>query len=66
MAEGLPKLWTKDEVCERYNKDRTTITRWVNRGEFPRPMRLPGNQPMWTTDQLIEYERSRMATQARD
>ena len=51
---------TVGELAERLHVDRTTIWRWLRRGEFPKPIRV-GRIARWDPDAIDAWLRERSA-----
>ena len=50
---------TDKDLAERYRVHRTTVWRWVRRGNFPSPDRLSENCSRWSGEKVEAWEQSR-------
>ena len=53
-------FYTVGRLAERLDVDRTTIWRWLRRGEFPKPVRV-GRIARWDPDAIDNWLRERSA-----
>jgi len=44
------------QVAARYNVSRCTIWRWVERGQFPHPVKLSPGCTRWPLKSLLDWE----------
>lgn len=50
------KLLTRKEVCDRLRISETTLSRYIDRGLFPRPFTITGSRPhLWFESEIDEY-----------
>ncbi|MFH7325893.1 helix-turn-helix transcriptional regulator [Desulfurivibrio sp. C05AmB] len=54
-----PETFHSDrQVAARYNVSRCTIWRWVERGQFPKPIKLSPGCTRWRGSALAAHEQS--------
>jgi len=54
------QILKRSEVEKRYGLSRSTIYRLVERGEFPKPVRLTSHSVGWLESQLEEWLNNRI------
>ena len=47
------------EVANRYGVSRPTIWRWVERGQFPSPVKLSPGCTRWSVKSLLSWEQKK-------
>jgi len=56
-----PILIGVDTVCKLTSMSASTIRRLVGKGEFPKPIQLPGNRQAWVKSRVLAWNRGRIA-----
>lgn len=49
------KLVTISEVCEMFNRHRSTLWVWVDEGKFPKPIKLNGRTLGWKSEAIQDW-----------
>lgn len=52
------------QLAERFGVHRATIWRWVQSGDFPKPVQLSTGTTRWSLDTIEAYEARRSADSA--
>lgn len=47
------------QLAERYSVSRSTIWRWTNRNNFPKPVQLSPGTTRWRKDDIERHEASK-------
>lgn len=63
-VEAAAKLLTAAQVAGRFGVSRLTIGRWIDRGDFPKPIQPAGRKGRryWPADVIDAYSRGRLTT----
>jgi excisionase family DNA binding protein len=54
----IPPILSRGQIAELFGVSGKTVTRWVLRGEIPRPMQIGGTQ-RWRLESLVEHLRQK-------
>jgi prophage regulatory protein len=67
MVSLLPRILRQKEVSYRTGLARTTLHRMVKNGEFPAPIPLndSGHAKGWFEDEILEWQKARLALRGR-
>ena len=49
------------QLADRYGVTRTTIWRWVQKNEFPHPIKISSGCTRWPMEEIERHETERMA-----
>jgi prophage regulatory protein len=55
----MPKYLRRHAVCERYGFPASTLYYWIEKGQFPRQVRLGERAVAWSVAELEVWERTR-------
>ncbi len=47
-------VWELDDIAKKYRVSVRTVQRWIQRGQFPRPIRM-GRNRFWIPKQVIAW-----------
>jgi predicted DNA-binding transcriptional regulator AlpA len=59
MTQSKIQRWYgKKKVAARYDASMRTIERWVEKGRFPKPVRMANGRDYWSDTAIEQHEKS--------
>jgi predicted DNA-binding transcriptional regulator AlpA len=59
---NIQRWFSKREIANRYGVTPRSIERWVERGRFPAPVKLPNGRDAWSDVAITGHERGLVST----
>lgn len=55
----VKKYLSDTQLAQRYGVHRTTVWRWVQKGDFPKPVKLSPGCTRWMSDAVDQWDEKR-------